>query len=93
MRPVGKIRAAIEDAILEAVSWGKAACVGVAFRRRWRGKDDSGKEGGGSLLVIAYMSIGEAENYRYYWQEEWEGNPPSWLAEKNPDFPDNYKVR
>jgi cysteinyl-tRNA synthetase len=51
------------------------------------------KANGGSRLVIAYMSIGEAEDYRYYWRSEWEKDPPSWLAEENPDWPGNYKVR
>ncbi len=51
------------------------------------------KTNGGARLVIAYMSIGEAENYRYYWQREWETSPPSWLSEENPDWPGNYKVR
>lgn len=51
------------------------------------------KSGGGSRLVIAYMSIGEAEDYRYYWQSAWKTNPPSWLAGENPDWPGNYKVR
>lgn len=51
------------------------------------------KTNGGTRLVIAYMSIGEAENYRYYWQSEWATNPPSWLAEENPNWPGNYKVR
>lgn len=51
------------------------------------------KINGGSRLVIAYISIGEAENYRYYWQENWKINNPSWLKEKNPDWPDNYKVQ
>ncbi|MBW2015857.1 MAG: endo alpha-1,4 polygalactosaminidase [Deltaproteobacteria bacterium] len=50
------------------------------------------KSGGGKRLVIAYMSIGEAEEYRYYWQEEWKKHPPEWLAEENPDWPGNYKV-
>lgn len=45
-----------------------------------------------SRLVIAYMSIGEAEDYRYYWQTEWETNPPSWLLGENPDWPGNYRV-
>ena len=48
---------------------------------------------GGSRLVIAYMSIGEAEDYRYYWNEEWIDDPPSWLAEKNQYWPGNYKVK
>jgi cysteinyl-tRNA synthetase len=51
------------------------------------------KANGGTRLVIAYMSIGEAENYRYYWQPGWKPNNPSWLAEENPDWPGNYKVR
>ncbi len=47
----------------------------------------------GSRLVIAYMSIGEAEDYRSYWDSTWNVNPPSWLAKENPDWPGNYKVR
>ena len=47
----------------------------------------------GTRLVIAYMSIGEAEDYRYYWQAEWESNPPTWVEEENPDWEGNYKVR
>ena len=51
------------------------------------------KSNGTARLVIAYMSIGEAENYRYYWQPEWNTEPPSWLAGENPDWPGNYSVR
>lgn len=51
------------------------------------------KAHGGARLVIAYMSIGEAEDYRYYWQEEGDRQAPSWLATENPDWPGNYKVR
>ncbi|MFC1849847.1 endo alpha-1,4 polygalactosaminidase [candidate division CSSED10-310 bacterium] len=51
------------------------------------------KANGGTRKVIAYMSIGEAESYRFYWQDEWNSNPPSWLAEENPDWPGNFKVR
>lgn len=47
----------------------------------------------GSRLAICYMSIGEAEDYRYYWQGSWITNPPSWLAAENPDWPGNYKIR
>jgi cysteinyl-tRNA synthetase len=49
--------------------------------------------GGGSRLVIAYMSIGEAEDYRYYWDPEWDTNPPDWIEEENPGWPGNYIVR
>lgn len=43
--------------------------------------------------VISYLSIGEAEDYRYYWQSSWITTPPSWLGPENPDWPGNYKVR
>ena len=51
------------------------------------------KSNGGSRLIIAYMSIGEAEDYRYYWQREWEIDQPAWLAEENSEWPGNYKVQ
>lgn len=43
--------------------------------------------------VISYLSIGEAEDYRYYWQSSWKNNPPSWLGPENPNWRGNYKVR
>ncbi|MFH1826745.1 MAG: endo alpha-1,4 polygalactosaminidase [bacterium] len=51
------------------------------------------KANGGTRLVIAYMSIGEAEEYRYYWQSGWSTSAPDWLEAENPDWPGNYKVR
>jgi len=46
----------------------------------------------GGKVVLAYLSIGEAENYRFYWQPGWSpGNPP-WLGPENPEWPGNYKV-
>ncbi|RLE40107.1 hypothetical protein DRJ23_02555 [Candidatus Acetothermia bacterium] len=44
-------------------------------------------------IPIAYISIGEAEDYRFYWQEEWKTDPPAWLGRGNPDWDGNYKVR
>ncbi|MCK5169196.1 MAG: endo alpha-1,4 polygalactosaminidase [Bacteroidales bacterium] len=51
------------------------------------------KANGGTRLLVIYMSIGEAEDYRYYWDSGWETTPPAWLAEENPYWPGNYKVR
>ncbi|MHB8877071.1 MAG: endo alpha-1,4 polygalactosaminidase [Myxococcaceae bacterium] len=51
------------------------------------------KSGGGRRLVIAYMSIGEAEDYRSYWRPEWATSKPAWLAGENPSWPGNFKVR
>lgn len=54
------------------------------------------------LTPVAYISIGEAENYRFYWRSNWvqteDGNDftvdaPIWLGHTNPDWPGNYKVR
>jgi len=38
------------------------------------------------------MSIGEAEDYRFYWQDGWTPGDPDWLDVENPDWPGNYKV-
>lgn len=51
------------------------------------------KANGGKRLVISYMSIGEAENFRYYWQSGWGTNNPLWLDKENPDWPGNFKVK
>lgn len=69
---------------------------------RWSSKDlrsiRSGKKG---RKIVAYLSIGEAEDYRPYWQKAWDrdgnGKPdqgaPSWLNVENPDWEGNYKVK
>lgn len=51
-------------------------------------KPDSGRR-----IVLSYLSIGEAEDYRGYWQPEWSETPPPWLEEENPDWAGNFKVR
>jgi len=50
------------------------------------------KPDGNRRLVIAYMSIGEAEPYRFYWKKGWRPGSPEWLLKPNPDWPDNYRV-
>jgi cysteinyl-tRNA synthetase, unknown class len=65
---------------------------GTAFSASEIGQLKS-KANGGSRLVVCYMSIGEAENYRYYWQQSWETNKPDWLDAENPDWEGNYKVK
>lgn len=51
------------------------------------------KQNGGKRLVICYMSIGEAEDYRYYWKSDWNKNEPDWLGKENPNWKGNYKVK
>ena len=51
------------------------------------------KASGAKRLVLAYMSIGEAEDYRWYWQKDWDSNSPAWLDKANPEWPGCYKVK
>ncbi len=56
---------------------------------------------GGKKIVLAYMSIGEAEIYRFYWNQDWDADgdgvpdpgAPAWLDLEDPDWEGNYKVR
>lgn len=51
------------------------------------------KSDGGQRIVLAYLSIGEAEDYRFYWGQDWSRTPPSWLLGENPDWEGNYDIR
>jgi len=42
--------------------------------------------------VISYVSIGEAEDYRWYWDIIRQDHPPSWLLSQNPEWKGNYAV-
>jgi cysteinyl-tRNA synthetase, unknown class len=47
-------------------------------------------------IMLSYLSVGEAEDYRNYWQWEWleeAANRPSWLGKENPDWEGNYPVK
>jgi len=45
------------------------------------------------IIPIAYISIGEAEDYRWYWKEEYYKKPPPWLGRENPNWPGNWAVK
>ncbi|HEX3868959.1 MAG TPA: MJ1477/TM1410 family putative glycoside hydrolase [Pirellulales bacterium] len=59
------------------------------------------RDGKPGRRVLAYLSIGEAEDYRDYWQKTWDadrdGKPDAWapdfLMPENPDWTGNYRVR
>ena len=62
-------------------------------------KIKSGLNNGNGGYVVAYMSIGEAEDYRYYWDENWSksngklsNNAPDWIYSENKDWEGNFKV-
>ena len=58
---------------------------------------------GSRKVTTAYVSIGEASEFRSYWNAAWTQNgqanspltatAPSWLGPVNPDFPESRKVR
>lgn len=50
------------------------------------------KPNGGSRLILSYLSVGEAESYRYYWDATWALNKPAWLLSENPEWRENYSV-
>lgn len=61
---------------------------------------DSIRAGEGPDTILAYLSIGEAEDYRYYFDPEWIGlfgrptdAAPCWLGRTNPEWRGNYKVQ
>lgn len=51
------------------------------------------KSTGEKRLVIAYFSIGEAENYRSYWKDEWNKKLPSWIEAENKNWEGNFIVK
>ncbi|MCB9993632.1 MAG: endo alpha-1,4 polygalactosaminidase [Hyphomicrobiaceae bacterium] len=67
-------------------------------------KVDQIKDGpGGRSLAVSYLSIGEASEFRDYWDAGWTSNgkatgtptgaAPDWLGPVNPDWPESRKVR
>lgn len=51
------------------------------------------KPDGSRRIVLAYLSIGEAEDYRFYWRPSWKQHRPAFLAAENIDWEGNFKVR
>ena len=66
----------------------------------WEQEDlDAIRSGKAGRKVVAYLSIGEAEDYRPYWQSEWiskskrTATAPVWLGIENPDWKGTYQVK
>ena len=66
----------------------------------WERADlDAIRRGRAGRKVLAYISIGEAEEYRPYWRKEWGASgklsaaAPAWLGEENPEWKGNYRVK
>lgn len=50
---------------------------------------------GSSRILLAYLSIGEAERYRPYWQQDWYDptKKPTWLGSENRRWAGNFAVQ
>lgn len=44
-------------------------------------------------IVLSYLSVGEAEDYRPYWKSSWRSHPPPFIARENSEWKGNFKVR
>ena len=50
------------------------------------------KPGGGRRLVLAYLSVGEAEDYRFYWEAAWDVRRPDWFLPETCRWQGNHVV-
>jgi cysteinyl-tRNA synthetase, unknown class len=48
---------------------------------------------GRKRLLISYLSIGEAEEFRWYWNPEWKTTKPDWLVEENCAWPRAWMIK
>ena len=51
------------------------------------------KVNGGRRLVLCYVSIGEAEDYRFYWQKGWKPGNPAFIGPENPQWKRNFAAK
>ena len=43
--------------------------------------------------MLCYVSIGEAEDYRFYWKKGWKPGNPAFLGPENPQWKRNFAAR
>lgn len=85
---------AASDADLVVIDYATAVADGV-HEPLSRDEVASLKTGpdGRRRTVLAYMSIGEAEDYRFYWQPGYASALPAWHESPSRQWPDNHHVR
>lgn len=51
------------------------------------------KDGLEGRIVVCYWDVGQAESYRWYWEDDWEIGDPAWIVAEDPDgWDENYPV-
>ena len=48
---------------------------------------------GNEKLLVSYLAIGQAEEYRYYYQDDWEVGSPDWIVYPDLYWDGDYYVR
>ena len=43
--------------------------------------------------VVCYLDAGQAEDFRWYWQDGWSVGNPAWILAPDPDWPGDYPVK
>lgn len=51
------------------------------------------KATGGRRFVLCYVSIGQAENYRFYWKKDWKPGDPPFIGAEDPEWKGNFAVK
>jgi cysteinyl-tRNA synthetase len=51
------------------------------------------KANGGKRLLISYINVGAAENWRYYWKKKWNTVHPCWMKRKYEGYKDERWVK
>lgn len=71
--------------------------VDTELKTRELTKDDVSslktRPNGTKRIVLAYLSLGMAEDYRSYWKDEWAKTVPVWLGQKHKIWKGNYYIK
>lgn len=85
---VAKLARSTWDVLVLDPGAGPRTGLSAADVRRLQKKPD-----GRRRLVLAYINIGEAEDYRSYWNPAWTKTPPEWLGASNQHWKGDHRVR
>lgn len=84
---VGKLARSRYDVLVIDAGDGRAGLTRGEIARLKRKSD------GTRRLVIGYLNVGEAEDYRSYWRKEWDRRPPDWLGAENCRWKGDHRVQ
>jgi cysteinyl-tRNA synthetase len=86
----GDVEAADPDVIVVDYSWDGGGNRELTRADVWRLRERPGRP---PRVVLAYLSIGEAESYRWYWERSARGGRARFVIGENPKWAGNFRVR